>query len=98
MTMADRDNTTPTPWIERASSVTLLVRLLFVLSACLFVPDVLDLLDIGYHKHGHYGAEGWLGFYAIFGFIAYSFIVGAGWLWAGMAAYLPPPARAWPRR
>ncbi len=81
--MAD-DTTTVTPWIERASSVKLLVRLLFVVSACLFVPDVLDLVGIGYHKHGHYDAEGWFGFYAVFGFIAYSFIVGAGWIWRSL--------------
>jgi|TARA_B110000116_G_scaffold254051_1_gene251254 hypothetical protein len=78
--MAEQDNTN-TPWIERASSVKLLARILFALSATVFVPDVLDLLDIGYHKHVHYGVEGWLGFYAIFGFLAYSFIVGAGWIW-----------------
>ncbi|MDP7449259.1 MAG: hypothetical protein QF689_11780 [Candidatus Latescibacteria bacterium] len=79
--MADPDNTSQTPWIERASSVKLLCQLLIVVCVGLFLPDILDLLHIGYHKHGHYSAEGWLGFYAIFGFIAYSFIVGAGWVW-----------------
>ena len=70
------------PWIERASSVRLLYRLLLVLCALLFLPDVLHVLHVDvYHKHGHYDAEGWLGFYAIFGFLAYSFIVGAGWIW-----------------
>ena len=79
--MADQDTPTTTPWIERASSMRLLCRLLFVISACLFLPDVLDVLHIGYHKHVHYSAEGWLGFYAVFGFVAYSLIVGAGWVW-----------------
>ena len=82
--MAGQDTPTTTPWIERASSVQLLCRLLFVISAGLFLPDVLDLLDIGYHKHVHYSAERWLGFYAVFGFVAYSFIVGAGWVWRSL--------------
>ena len=64
--MADQDTPTTTPWIERASSVRLLCRLLFVISACLFLPDVLAVLHIGYHKHVHYSAESWLGFYAFF--------------------------------
>ncbi len=70
--MADPDNTSQPPWIERASSVKLLCQLLVVVCVGLFLPDILDLLHIGYHKHGHYSAEGWLGFYAIFGFIAAS--------------------------
>lgn len=70
-----------TPWIERGASITRLYRLLIVLCVGLLVPDVLDLLHVGYHKHIHYGAEGWLAFYAVFGFVAYSFIVGAGWVW-----------------
>jgi hypothetical protein len=78
--MAEPDSS-QTPWIERTSSVKLLARLLAVFCVLLFVPDVLDVLHIGYHKHTHYSAEGWLGFYAIFGFLAYSLIVGAGWLW-----------------
>ncbi len=71
----------PRPWIERASSIALLYRLLLVLCLGLLLPDVLDLLHIGYHKHTHYSAEGWFAFYAIFGFIAYSLIVGAGFIW-----------------
>jgi hypothetical protein len=69
------------PWLERGSSTTLLYRLLLALCLLLLVPDVLDLLHVGYHKHLHYSAEGWFAFYAVFGFIAYSFIVGAGWVW-----------------
>ena len=70
-----------TPWIERGSSLTLLYRLLIVICLGLLIPDALDLLHIGYHKHTHYGAEGWFAFYSIFGFIAYSLIVGAGFIW-----------------
>jgi hypothetical protein len=33
------------------------------------------------HRHAHYSVEGLYGFYALFGFIAYALIVGAGWLW-----------------
>ena len=72
----------PRPWIERASSMTVLYRLLLVLCLGLLVPDVLDMLHIpGYHKHIYYGADGWFACYAIFGFIAYSLIVGAGFIW-----------------
>mgnify|MGYP006434624555 FL=1 len=72
---------TQTPWIERGSSLTLLYRLLIVICLGLLIPDALDLLHIGYHKHIHYSAEGWFAFYSIFGFIAYSLIVGAGFIW-----------------
>ncbi|HCV22868.1 MAG: hypothetical protein VX528_17600 [Candidatus Latescibacterota bacterium] len=81
MTDEQQQKDTQTPWIERGSSLNLLYRLLIVICLGLLVPDVLDMLHIGYHKHIHYGAEGWFAFYSIFGFIAYSLIVGAGFIW-----------------
>lgn len=33
------------------------------------------LIDLFHHKHGHFVFEEWFGFYAIFGFLAYVFIV-----------------------
>ena len=72
---------TEKPWLERGSSMTLLYRLLIVACLLLLLPDVLDLLGLGYHKHVHYAAERWFAFYGAFGFVAYSAIVGAGWIW-----------------
>ena len=34
-----------------------------------------------YHKHVNYEVEHWFGFYPLFGFLAYSFIVFAAHLW-----------------
>ena len=62
-------------WLERPGSIKKLFVSLLVVSGLLF------LADLFYHKHAHYAIEEWFGFYAIFGFIAYSLIVGAGWLW-----------------
>ena len=64
-----------TGWLERPGSIKKLFLSLLVVSA------ILILADLAYHKHAHYAVEEWFGFYAIFGFIAYSLIVGAGWIW-----------------
>ena len=68
-------------WLDRSENVTLLYKILIGVCVLLFIPDLMDLAGVVYHKHGHYRAESWLGFYAIFGFLAYSFIVLGGWLW-----------------
>ena len=68
-------------WIEKAGNVNKLYRLLLAICALLLAADLLDLLHVVYHKHTHYDIENWFGFYGIFGFIAYSLIVGAGWIW-----------------
>ena len=68
-------------WLEKPGSSNALYRLLLACCAVLLLADVLDMLGIGYHKHVHYGIESVGGFYAIFGFAAYSLIVGAGWIW-----------------
>tara|TARA_B100000035_G_scaffold286304_1_gene270520 strand:- start:21 stop:296 length:276 start_codon:yes stop_codon:yes gene_type:complete len=70
-----------TYWLDRPENITRLFRILLVVCILLFLPDVMDLMGIVYHKHIVYSAEGWMGFYALFGFIAYSFIVLAGWIW-----------------
>jgi hypothetical protein len=62
-------------WLERPGSIKKLFVALAVFSL------VLILADLAYHKHVHYAIEEWFGFYALFGFLAYSLIVGAGWLW-----------------
>ena len=56
-------------WLDRPSSVDLLVKLLIV--ACVIVV----LADFGYHKHGHFGFQEWFAFDAFFGFAAYVFLV-----------------------
>jgi hypothetical protein len=68
-------------WLDRSENVTRLYRILIGVCVLLFVPDLLDLAGVFYHKHVHYRVEGWVGFYAIFGFLAYSFIVVGGWAW-----------------
>ena len=62
-------------WLDEAGNQTKLFYALGVLCAGLF------LADFAYHRHAHFSIEGTYGFYAIFGFIAYAAIVGAGWLW-----------------
>jgi hypothetical protein len=82
--MADQDNTTNSNdggWLDKPGSTDVLYRLLLVACAILLLADVLDMLGIGYHKHVHYSIENVGGFYGIFGFSAYSLIVGAGWIW-----------------
>ena len=68
-------------WLDRPGSGGKLYRILLVVCGLLLLADVLDVANVLYHKHTHYPAEEWFGFYAIFGFTAYSLIVGAGWLW-----------------
>ena len=68
-------------WLDKPGSVNVLFRLLLVACAILLAADVLDMLGIGYHKHVHYSIEKVGGFYAVCGFAAYAFIVGAGWIW-----------------
>ena len=46
------------------SVINFIVYALYAICAALF------LVDVFYHKHGHFGFEEWLGFYAFYGFIA----------------------------
>ena len=68
-------------WIERPGNVGKLFGLLILICVVLALADVGDVLDILYHKHVHYAVEKIPGFYAVFGFVAYALIVGAGWIW-----------------
>ena len=49
--------------------INFIVYTLYVLCAALL------LVDVFYHKHGHFAFEQWFGFYAFYGFLAYMFIV-----------------------
>ncbi|MFP6654569.1 MAG: hypothetical protein VCB25_03005 [Myxococcota bacterium] len=52
-------------WLDRPSSINLIIGALIV--ACL----VSVLADFFYHKHADYPFQEWIGFDAIFGFVAY---------------------------
>jgi hypothetical protein len=56
-------------WLDRPRNVTRLVHGLYILCAALL------LADLFYEKHIHFAFEAWFGFFAIFGFAAYVFIV-----------------------
>jgi hypothetical protein len=62
-------------WLDEARNIDKLYCVLIGLCAVLFIAD------FAVHRHAHFDAEGLYGFYALFGLIAYAFIVGAGWLW-----------------
>ena len=47
----------------------------FIVYALYAVCALLLLVDGFYHKHTHFGFEGWFGFYAFYGFAAYMLIV-----------------------
>ena len=84
----NRTNDRDRGWIERPGSTDKLFRLLLAICALLLALDPLDDLGI-FHKYVHHGAEGWLGFYSLFGFAAYAFIVGAGWVWRALVGRGP---------
>jgi hypothetical protein len=56
-------------WLDKPSSVDLIIKTL--IAACIVVV----LADFGYHKHGHFGFQGWFAFDAVFGFVAYVVLV-----------------------
>jgi hypothetical protein len=51
-------------WLDNPSNTRKVYYGLWV--ACI----LLALVDLFYHKHGHYGFEEWFGFFAFFGFVA----------------------------
>jgi len=56
-------------WLDRPSSVSLLIKLL--VAACLGTVAA----DFFYHKHGDYAFQHWIAFDAVFGFVAYVSLV-----------------------
>ena len=59
-------------WLDKPGSVRLLVRILIVVCVLLVSADFL------YHKHIDFAWQGWIGFYAIFGFVTFFLAVLAG--------------------
>jgi hypothetical protein len=51
-------------WLDDPRNVTRIYWSVFVVCGLLFVADAF------YHKHPHFEAESWFGFYGIFGFVA----------------------------
>ena len=51
-------------WLDDPRNVTRIYRWLCAVCALLFVADAF------YHKHAHFAAEHWFGFYGAFGFFA----------------------------
>lgn len=62
-------------WLDDPRSVTKIIWALCVICAALFFADAF------YHKHSHFEAENFFGFYAIFGFIVcVALVLVAKWL------------------
>lgn len=51
-------------WLDDPRNVTRICWALYAVCGLLFVADAF------YHKHPHFAAESWFGFYAIYGFVA----------------------------
>ena len=69
--MSDHKGESPR-WLDNVANVKKLVWALVIFGIMLF------LADTAYHKHVHFPAERFFGFYAIFGFGAFAVIVLAG--------------------
>lgn len=50
-------------WLDDPKNVKKVIYAVFAICALLFVADAF------YHKHPHFEAESWFGFYAIYGFV-----------------------------
>lgn len=64
-------------WLDRPSSITLIIRILIVAGVGVVLADVFHV----YHKHGDFDFQAWWGFDAAFGFAAYCFLIvsAKGW-------------------
>lgn len=60
-----------TGWLDDPRNVTRIVRGLYVACALVLVAELFI------HRHAYFGVEGWFGFYAALGFLAYVGIVNA---------------------
>lgn len=58
-------------WLDHPRNVRRLAYALYAVCALLL------LADLFYVKHVHFAFEGWIGFFALLGFVAYCFIVNA---------------------
>ena len=67
MNDAPRDD--KTYWLDDKRNVDKIWYALLAVCALLFAADAF------YHKHVHFEAEGWFGFYGVYGFVACVFLV-----------------------
>lgn len=56
-------------WLDQSRNINRIVYLLWAVCAGLVAAEFF------YDKHPYFGWDGWFGFYALFGFTAYCFIV-----------------------
>lgn len=73
--MSDREPKIHDPrkyWLDNPKNVDKIVYFVYAICAGLFLADLV------YHKHPHYEVESWIGFYGIFGFIAFFGVVMLG--------------------
>jgi len=56
-------------WVEDSGNISLMIKVLAVFCGLLF------LVNLFVHLHGHFAVEAIPGFYGIYGFIAFAFIV-----------------------
>lgn len=66
-------------WFDHEKNIDRLARGTYLAAIVLVLWDGLALVHL-YHKHGHFEIEDLFGFYGIYGFVAYAFIVLAGTL------------------
>lgn len=76
--MADKSNESPEDlhplgakllWVEKDANIVWMIELLAILCAVLFFADFVA------GRYPYFDVEGWFGFYAVLGFVAFSFIV-----------------------
>jgi len=56
-------------WVEKAENISLMIKVLAAFCALLFIANLFI------HLHGYFDIEAVPGFYAVYGFIAFAFIV-----------------------
>ena len=62
-------------WLDDHANVKKVIWALFAVCALLFLADFV------YHKHSHFEAENFFGFYAIFGFVVcVALVLAAKWM------------------
>lgn len=62
-------------WLDDPANVKKVIWALFAVCAALFLADAF------YHKHSHFEAENFFGFYAIFGFVVcVALVLAAKWM------------------
>lgn len=64
----------PEDWFDRPENLQKLGNGVIGLCVLLVAAELVGV----FHKHAHFGWDGWLGFFAVFGFVSYSLVVVLG--------------------